>query len=225
MRPLPLINLVIFNFRTGYFVPIIDTDNAISTKSEGDDEEDILAGETYTDLVEYDKWRVFQNYLYSWFPIDFVSGIPFAALELILSSGSEGGDTGSLSSIKALKLLRFLKLGRLLKVEKILSNLDRDTLDDIEDFFANGTTKTFFLLFKLVLIMSYANHIMACGFVVVGKAGDKAGVDNWLRNEENTGGRGPFESNDTTGENGDDRVYHIYIAAFYFCLTTMTSGM
>jgi len=30
-----------------------------------------------------------------------------------------------------MKLLRFLKLGRLLKMEKILSNLDRDTLDKV----------------------------------------------------------------------------------------------
>ena len=174
---------IFLNFRTGYFVPIVASD-AVSTMDEIDDREqdDGNGGpmdSQHTDLVEYDRWRVFQNYLYSWLAIDVFSGIPFALIELLLSGGGGGGDTGSLKSIKSLKMLRFLKLGRLLKVEKILSSLSRDTLDDIEDFIASGSTKTFFLLLKLVLIMSYANHIMACGWVVVGKAGDKAGVNNW----------------------------------------------
>jgi len=38
------------------------------------------------------------------------------------------GDASTLKIVKSLRLIRFLKLGRLLKVEKILSNLDRDTL-------------------------------------------------------------------------------------------------
>ena len=45
------------------------------------------------------------------------------------------GSSGVLKPLKALRLLRFLKLGRLLKFNKILHSLDRDTLDQIEDFF------------------------------------------------------------------------------------------
>lgn len=67
-----------------------------------------------------------KNYLKSWFLLDVVSGIPFALIELVSGNGA-----GALSSIKSMKLLRFLKLGRLLKMEKILSNLDRDTLDKV----------------------------------------------------------------------------------------------
>jgi len=62
----------------------------------------------------------------TWFLLDVVSGIPFALIELVSGNGA-----GALSSIKSMKLLRFLKLGRLLKMEKILSNLDRDTLDKV----------------------------------------------------------------------------------------------
>lgn len=58
-----------------------------------------------------------------------VSGIPFALIELI-----SGGDGGSMKSAKIFKLFRFLKLGRLLKFEKILQNLDVETLDYIQDF-------------------------------------------------------------------------------------------
>jgi hypothetical protein len=34
---------------------------------------------------------------------------------------------------------------------------------------------------------------------------------------------GPFSARDTTGRNGDDKVNTIYIASFYYCITTMTS--
>ena len=71
--------------------------------------------------------------------MDVVSGIPFALLELLMGSDSSAGGAGSVKSAKILKLLRFLKLGRLLKFEKIISTLDRDTLDYLEDFFQVGT--------------------------------------------------------------------------------------
>jgi hypothetical protein len=88
------------------------------------------------EVVEYNRWRVAVSYVKSWFVIDVVSGVPFAAIELILNGGGSGGESGAgaLKNAKLLKLLRFLKLGRLLKVEKILGNLNRDTLDRIEDF-------------------------------------------------------------------------------------------
>jgi hypothetical protein len=150
--------------------------------------------------VEFDRKRVAVNYLKSWFILDVVSGVPFALIELLISGGC--GDS-PLKSAKALKLLRFLKLGRLLKMEKILSSLDRDTLDVIEDFFQNGTTRSGVMMLKLLFYLAYAAHLMACGFVVMGKIGDGAGVENWLGYEI----KGPFTSEDTTGINGDDAVY------------------
>jgi len=67
--------------------------------------------------------------------------------------------------------------------------------------------------------MSFVCHLMACGWVAVGKACFESGVDNWLENDI----KGPFTSKDTTGLNGDRPVYSIFIASFYFCLTTMCS--
>ena len=106
---------IFLNFRTGVFVNTPDD----------------------VEVVEYDRWRVAVSYSKTWFLLDVVSGVPFAAIELILNgggSGADGGGAGALKNVKILKLLRFLKLGRLLKLEKILSNLDRDALDRIEDF-------------------------------------------------------------------------------------------
>ena len=116
-----------------------------------------------SDLVEYDSWRVAENYIKTWFTIDVVSGVPFAAIELIIEASSSGGvsddhggsSTGALSSAKSAKLLRFLKLGRLLKIEKILSNLDREMKDNIEDFIDKGSTRSASMLLKLTLQASF----------------------------------------------------------------------
>jgi len=105
---------ICLNFFTGY---IVETEQGGSS--------DVV-------LVEFDRKRVALSYATSWFVLDVVSGIPFALLDLIMNSGTD--NAGSLKSAKTLKLLRFLKLGRLLKIDKILSGLDRETLDIIEDF-------------------------------------------------------------------------------------------
>jgi len=210
------------NFRTGIFVPKPPASNVVSalpkeTEDGGDDDAEV---EMHTDLVEYDRFRVAMNYVKTWFVLDVVSGVPFAAIELIATGGkgSEGSDP--LGAIKSLKLIRFLKLGRLLKMEKILSSLDRDVLDTIEDFFAAGSTRSVMMMLKLVLTMAYINHILACGWVAIGRLTSSQGMDeNWLFYEQ----RGPFTAEDCTGVNGDRDAYTIYIAAFYYCLTTMTS--
>jgi len=188
---------VVFSFRTGYFVASPDSGGA-------EEEQE----------VEYDRWRVALVYFKSWFVLDVISGIPFALIELLASS-----DPGALKSLKVLKLLRFLKLGRLLKFEKIISNLDRDSIDSIADVMQNTSTRTGVVIWQLSFALCYSCHLMACGWVLVGRYASDAGSENWLANEL----KGPFESLDTTGEKGEGAVSSIYIASFYFCLTTATS--
>lgn len=202
------------------------------------------------EVVEYNRWRVAVSYVKTWFAIDVVSGVPFAAIELILNGGGSGsGDSGAgaLKNAKLLKLLRFLKLGRLLKIEKILGNLNRDTLDRIEDFLQvceishilpfcrrhaffltpllfiqDGATRSAVSIFKLLFCMAYANHILACGFVVVGKWSIANDQDTWLSYEIEPG---PYVSEDTTGVNGDVKVrgickFPIWLrSAFSYVLT------
>ena len=191
---------IVLNFRTGYFVRNLD----LGASSVEDN-----------DLVEYDRQRVAKNYLKSWFVLDVVSGVPFALIEIVSGSG-----TSALKSAKTLKLLRFLKLGRLFKLEKILSTLDRDTLDMIEDFFQNGSTRSAVLMIQLSFYLGYVCHLLACGFVMIGRIGAQdPDADSWLENEM----KGPFYAFDTTSEAPEGHVDTIYIAAFYFTLTTMTS--
>ena len=97
--------------------------------------QDAAAGGEDSALVEYDPWKVAVNYLRTWLVLDVISGVPFTLLELLSTDGS---NADALKSAKILKIFRFLKLGRLLKLEKILTNLDSDTKDMIEDFFQVG---------------------------------------------------------------------------------------
>jgi len=189
-----------FNFRTGILV-----------------ESQNIKGERY-EAVEYDRRSVANQYVKSWFFIDFFSGVPFSLIDLI-SNGSAPNNAKSLKALRFLKLARLLKLGRLLKIEKILYSLDRDALDRIEDFFTDGASLSINSLLSLLLALAFVVHLMACCFVLVGRMGDEEGDESWLHYEM----RGPFYSKDTTGVNGDNPVYSIYIASFYFCLTTMTS--
>ena len=155
--------------------------------------------------------RVAFSYGTSWFTIDVASGVPFTLLELIaakIGGGASSNKLAALKGMKNLKLLRFLKLGRILKIDKIISNLDRDTNDKIEDFLQNGTTRATFTSLKLLLFLMYTTHLFACGFVVVGRAGSDAGVDSWLDHEM----KGPYTSEDTTGVNGGAAVFSIYVA-------------
>ena len=101
--------------------------------------------------------------------LDVVSGVPFALIELLMAASGGSDAVNQLKSAKALKLLRFLKLGRLLKLEKILGNLDMDTLDTIEDFMQDGRTRSMVVMMKLLLYLAYSCHLLACGFLVTGK--------------------------------------------------------
>eukprot|EP00614_Pseudopedinella_elastica_P009436 CAMPEP_0172599062 /NCGR_PEP_ID=MMETSP1068-20121228/19154_1 /TAXON_ID=35684 /ORGANISM="Pseudopedinella elastica, Strain CCMP716" /LENGTH=747 /DNA_ID=CAMNT_0013399195 /DNA_START=167 /DNA_END=2406 /DNA_ORIENTATION=+ len=187
---------IFLNFRTGYF---LDRD---------------VGGSEEHELIEFDSFRIAINYIKTWFVLDVVSGVPFALLELISGNDSEGG---ALKSAKSLKLLRFLKLGRLLKMEKILSNLDRDILDYIEDFFANGATRTVVLMCQLGFYLGYVCHLLCCGFVLVGRDSVLKGDPSWFDFDL----RGPYVAEDTTAHS--ESVGSIYLSSFYFCLTTMTS--
>ena len=198
-----------------------------------------------------------------------MSGIPFALIELIFPTDGTNGSSGVFKAMKALKLLRFLKLGRLLKLSKILGNLDRDTLDKIEDFMQGGGTRSMMVFAKLMGALAYACHILACGYVLIGRYGytnfddemfaDTNGGGTWLAKEN----LGPWKARDTAGLTEEKdlavltsrfsptissslflmtcmhssinvvaififyfsliRLVPVYIAAFYFALTTMTS--
>jgi len=198
---------ILLNFRTGYFIGG-------------------LGDEQMANNIEYHPLSVARHYLRTWFVLDLVSGIPFSALDLIIRM--TGGDSGAaadiplLKMVKSLRLLRFLKLIRLLKIEEMTSNaiMDRDTIDRIEDFFQEGSTRSGVILLSLAMQLGFICHIGACIWVYIGRRGAMMGEHTWFFYEPS----GPYTEEDTTGEQGGgENVSSIYLAAFYYCLTTMTS--
>ena len=165
-------------------------------------------------LLRYDPRAVARRYASTWLPLDLMSAIPFAHIDLIFESGSSGA---ALKMVKSLRLLRILKLVRLFKLESMASSMDRGIIDILEDFVASPRTRNVLILLKLVAEVFFMNHVLCCIWVAIGRRESLVdGRDYWLAHEL----RGPYQAQDT--ERGP-HVRSIYIASFYFCLTTMTS--
>jgi hypothetical protein len=120
-----------------------------------------------------------------------------------------------ISVIRMMKMLRFLKLAKLVKGAKVLNDMDQDLVDLIQDFLAHKGTKTVLRISNILGKMFFLVHIMACLWVAVGRAGVEAGMDSWFNHDFEE-----YEAKDTTRGNS---VARIYLSAFYFCLTTMTT--
>lgn len=90
---------------------------------------------------------------------------------------------------------------------------DEDTTELVEDMMAVGRTLKTFM--SIGLKIAYITHIMACLWVFVGRLEFKNAGDNphnWLT--DLGWSRSDINSNETPS---------IYLAAYYFCFTTMTS--
>jgi len=111
--------------------------------------------------------------------------------------------------------MRFLKLSRLVKGIGILNRIDPDTVDRIEDFLAEGTTRTSIRILRIMAIMGIVCHFMACVWVAAGRAADEAGKNSWLRQD--------IKEYSYLDTEGGAYVMKIYLGAFYFCFTTMTT--
>ena len=190
-----ILDLVI-NFRTGYFI------------------EEVLNGESVKSLtVEFEPGKVALHYAKTWLLLDLSSAIPFTLMDALFASS---GGADSLKFIKTLRLLRFLKLARLFKVEDMMGSLGEEAKDRVEDFMQDGRTKSAVMLLSIMVKTAAINHLLACVWTAIGRAGSSDDMDNWLANEQ----KGPFFVEDT--EEGP-HVTTIYLASFYFCFTTMSS--
>ena len=101
-----------------------------------------------------------------------------------------------------------------MKLKEMTSSLDQNTLDMVDDFLNEGSTRSLLLLASLALRLGFVVHISACGWVFVARQSQLRGENSWLTNDFNG-----YEAVDTEGPHADS----IYIASFYYVLTTMTS--
>ena len=142
---------IILNFRTGYFFQLDDASMR----------------------VEFHPVAVTRNYMLGWFALDLASGIPFMLIELLAGSSNDA------VFLKMLKSLRFFKLIRLLKSTNVLKHLDQDVIDQIQDFYEEGTTRSALVLGSLIVRLGFIVHIASCFYVLVGRSCSMDGIDNW----------------------------------------------
>jgi len=187
---------ILINFRTGYFVP-----------EEG--------------IVEYDPKKVAKEYVRTWFALDLISGIPFGLFDMaFFNSLSFIKILKGSRMFKAVKLLRFFKLTRLFKLGKVVAGCSPGNMDWLEDKLNDVTTRSALSMMKIMAMISLVVHFMACLWVLIGRTEDIHNRPNWLNNDVYTGDGEGFTHQDTMG---GPKVRAIYVSAYYYCYTTITS--
>ena len=162
-----------------------------------------------------------QNYLKTWFAIDFLSTAPIdTIIHSILTSGSNiqtadvKAQLRTLKLIRGLRLIRLLKLARLFKLGKFMKN--------VEDYISISPAAL--KMFKLLVNVTFIAHIFACVWMYVSTIPEIDGgpppVNNWWLNigisdNSNSADASPEEISTNLGEK--------YTAAIYWAFTTMTT--
>jgi hypothetical protein len=90
----------------------------------------------------------------------------------------------------------------------------------VEDVLTDVSTRSAISMLKIMLMISLVVHFMACLWVLIGRIGDIHGKENWLNHDTFTGNEYGFTYQDTTG---GPKTRTIYIAAYYYCYTTISS--
>lgn len=126
---------------------------------------------------------VIKRYLISWFPIDFLSTVPWEAAFV-------GSNVAASSS-----LLRFVKLGKLLRVLRLLRVLKlRGLLSRIEDMFSSYALVFALSILKTLVSFLMVIHWIACGWGYLADGADEIVTqDRSPYDLAQCGGDGPCE--------------------------------
>ena len=123
--------------------------------------------------IEASAKKVVVHYLKTWFLIDFLACLPInyilylsGTLDLpwLANQGPPGrAESGGADSIKVLKVLRLFRLTKMLRVLKLKSISDR-----LQDSSVYQTFLTSFKLMKLIILLLYLSHFLACFWYLIG---------------------------------------------------------
>jgi len=108
--------------------------------------------------------RIALNYMKTWFPIDFVSTIPFSSA-VQASTGGEGGESAQVVKLtKILKLARFLRLMRMLRLAKLAVIWER-----IESRMGSLLLVQIIALARILFVLGAICHWNACVWWLIGQ--------------------------------------------------------
>lgn len=164
-------------------------------------------GYYYKGTIIMKRSKVILNYISTWFVMDILASFPYdLVIEVALTS--QGGNS-SLSQysdapqlLRMLKLIRFLRILRLLRVMKL-----KRLLYKLEEFMITDFLNTVMDFAKLLILVFFITHWMACTFYFVGDYEKTTNPDNWIT------------------INGFDIYpkFDQYIMTLYFSFTTMAT--
>jgi len=146
--------------------------------------------------IEGEKSKICKRYLCGWFTIDFLSIFPF---EAILASGDFAGLVRIFRVSKIYKIVKIARLVRIFKFMKQRKNFGKST-DKVLKVDA-GVERLFFFLFIAMISM----HICTCLWITITKIDPR--VVNWI----------------TEGDYENHSVSQLYVASWYFVVTTFTT--
>lgn len=155
-------------------------------------------------LLAHTPAAIAKAYLMGWFPIDFVSCLPFGYVQYMVESNAEdgAGRAGKLGRI--LRLFRLLKLLRLFRFKRVLDRFE-------EDLYSVGPLQ----IVKLVLFLLVMGHWLSCAWFYYGsEEGDTVDehgvpITGWAYKA--------FGGKSNAGD------YVKYITAFYWSMMTLTT--
>lgn len=145
------------------------------------------------------------TYLRTWFLIDILATFPYE-YSIEYAFGAEHESVQQLSQapqlLRMLKLVRFLRILRLLRVFKL-----KKFLYKIQEYIVTDVLGMIMDIVKLLVMIFFISHWMACIFYYIGDYDSTDDPDNWIAinnlEELNTGEK--------------------YIVALYFAFTTVTT--
>lgn len=158
----------------------------------------------------FDPKRCRDNYLRTWFTLDFVSSFPSIIDWVLIAVGSSSGnDADGLSSAKILKLGRVVKVIKVLRVAKLakLSQEEGAVSDFIEDTLSSESSVFVVRIFVIIGACMVLAHLVACFMAASG--------DGWFK------GYNPYEDDDETAE--DWNWQRRYVVGLYYAFTTLTT--
>eukprot|EP00966_Prymnesium_polylepis_P161264 3726824-Prymnesium_polylepis.1 len=146
-----------------------------------------------TQILSFQPSVIAREYLKSWFWIDFLSSLPIDfVLTLSINGCDAAGETATCATNNAtnvtgrlgcrhsaldddesgpanldiFKMIRILRMIKLLKIMRILKLQAR--LEEMSDRIPILSSTSLFVVLKLLMIVGYLSHIIACGWYFVG---------------------------------------------------------
>jgi hypothetical protein len=134
----------------------------------------------YKGVVVMKRHRIMLTYLRTWFLIDVLATFPYE-YTFEFAMGSEENESVQQYSqapqlLRMLKLIRFLRILRLLRVLKL-----KKFLYKLDEFIVTDVLNTVMDILKLLVLIFFISHLLACTFYYVGDYESTDNPENWIR--------------------------------------------